>query len=79
MNRGPVTRDAREDTRGVGAVTHAFESSVAERLSVGGVELEVVRRGAGRPVLLLHGAQNVNPRARFLDLLGQLARRGQAP
>jgi len=54
-------------------VTHAFESSVAERLSVGGVELEVVRRGAGRPVLLLHGAQNVDPRARFLDLLGQHA------
>lgn len=54
-------------------MTHAFESSVSERLSVGGVELEVVRRGAGRPVLLLHGAQNVDPRARFLDLLGQHA------
>ena len=43
---------------------------VAERLSVGGIELELVRRGAGRPVLLLHGPQTVDPRARFLDLLG---------
>jgi len=30
----------------------------------------VVRRGTGRPLLLLHGAQTVDPRARFLDLLG---------
>ena len=42
-----------------------------ERLSAGGIELEVVRRGAGRPLLLLHGMQNVDPRARFLDLLGR--------
>src|SRR6266498_2395426 len=46
---------------------------VAERLSAGGIELELVRRGAGRPVLLLHGPQNVDPRARFLDLLGRRA------
>ena len=31
----------------------------------------MLRRGAGRPVLLLHGLQTVDPRARFLDLLGQ--------
>jgi len=43
----------------------------AERLRVGGVELEVVRRGAGPPLLLLHGMQNVDPRAPFLDLLGR--------
>jgi pimeloyl-ACP methyl ester carboxylesterase len=42
-------------------------------LVVGGIELEVVRRGAGRPVLLLHGAQNVDPSAPFLDMLGQHA------
>jgi pimeloyl-ACP methyl ester carboxylesterase len=40
---------------------------------VAGVELEVVRRGAGRPLLLLHGFQNVDPRAPFLDLLGRHA------
>ena len=49
---------------------HATTSSAEERLSVGDIELEVIRRGAGRPILLLHGMQNVDPRARFLDLLG---------
>ena len=49
---------------------NATTSSAEERLSVGDIELEVIRRGAGRPVLLLHGMQNVDPRARFLDLLG---------
>jgi len=38
-----------------------------------GTDLEVLRRGAGRPVLLLHGAQNVDPRAPFLDMLGKHA------
>jgi len=51
----------------------ASGSSTAEWLSVGGIELELVRRGAGRPVLLLHGPQNVDPRAPFLDLLGRRA------
>ena len=46
-------------------------SSPAERMTVAGMELEVLRRGAGRPVLLLHGFQNVDSRARFVDLLGQ--------
>ena len=52
---------------------HATMSLAEERLSVGGIELEVIRRGAGRPVLLLHGMQNVDPRARFLDLLSRRA------
>ena len=42
-------------------------------LVVGGIDLEVLRRGAGRPVLLLHGAQTIEPRAPFLDILGQHA------
>jgi len=42
-------------------------------LVVGGIEMEVVRRGAGRPALLLHGAQTVDPRAPFLDMLGRHA------
>lgn len=52
---------------------NATAASVGERLSVGDIELDVIRRGAGRPILLLHGMQNVNPQARFLDLLGQRA------
>ena len=51
-------------------MANASGSALAERLSVGGIELEVVRRSTGRPLLLLHGAQTVDPRARFLDLLG---------
>ena len=42
-------------------------------LVVGGIDLEVMRRGAGRPVLLLHGPQTVDPRAPFLEMLGQHA------
>jgi pimeloyl-ACP methyl ester carboxylesterase len=40
---------------------------------VGGIDLEVLRRGAGRPVLLLHGMQPVDPRASFLEMLGRHA------
>jgi pimeloyl-ACP methyl ester carboxylesterase len=42
-----------------------------ERLTVNGIELEVLRRGAGRPVPLLHGMDTVYPSAPFLDLLGR--------
>ncbi len=51
-------------------MTGALGSTAVERLSVAGLELELVRGGAGRPMLLLHGFQNVDPQARFLDLLG---------
>ena len=47
-------------------------------LVVGRIELEVLRRGAGRPVLLLHGAQTVDPRAPFLDMLSRHAEIGRA-
>jgi pimeloyl-ACP methyl ester carboxylesterase len=40
-----------------------------QRISVRGIALEVLRRGAGRPVLVLHGPDTVPPRARFLELL----------
>jgi pimeloyl-ACP methyl ester carboxylesterase len=49
------------------------ELAATERLSAGGLDLEVVRRGAGRPVLLLHGFQNVDPRAPVLERLGRHA------
>ncbi len=44
-----------------------------ERLTVGGIEMEAVRRGAGRQILLLHGFQTVDPDARFLEILGRNA------
>src|SRR5260370_2652986 len=43
----------------------------AERLRVQGIELEVVRRGTGRPILALHGVDTIDPEAAFLDLLGR--------
>jgi pimeloyl-ACP methyl ester carboxylesterase len=43
------------------------------RLSVGGIELETLRRGAGRKLLLLHGFEPIPPQARFLDLLARRA------
>jgi len=41
----------------------------AERITVNGIDLEVLRRGQGAPVVLLHGMDTVNPKAPFLDLL----------
>jgi len=43
----------------------------AERLTVRGIELEVLHRGSGRSILLLHGFQTVDQEARFLELLGR--------
>ncbi len=41
-----------------------------DRLQVQGIELEVQRRGSGRPILLLHGFDTVDPQAPFLEALG---------
>ena len=49
-------------------------SLVSEPLRAGSVELEVLRRGMGRPILLLHGVNPVSPKAAFLD---ELARHGE--
>lgn len=38
-------------------------------LTVHGVQLEVTERGQGRPILLLHGEDGLDPGAPFLDLL----------
>jgi pimeloyl-ACP methyl ester carboxylesterase len=43
------------------------------RLTAAGIELEVVRRGSGRQILVLHGFQTVDPDARFVDLLARHA------
>ncbi len=44
-----------------------------ERLTLGPIELQVLRRGrAGAPpILLLHGINNISPNAPFLDLLAE--------
>ncbi len=47
------------------------DKAEAQRLMVHGIELEVLRRGSGRPILLLHGFQTIDRDARFLDLLGK--------
>jgi pimeloyl-ACP methyl ester carboxylesterase len=46
---------------------------VTGRLAVGGIDLEVVRRGSGAPLLLLHGPTTVGAQLPFLDLLGRHA------
>jgi pimeloyl-ACP methyl ester carboxylesterase len=40
-----------------------------ERLAVRGIDLEVLRKGNGAPILLLHGLSPVEPDAPFLNLL----------
>jgi pimeloyl-ACP methyl ester carboxylesterase len=44
-------------------------TAAAQRLSVRGIELEVVRRGAGPPLVLLHGWQPIPPQAPVLERL----------
>lgn len=41
------------------------------KITVRGLELEVVHRGTGPLLLLLHGAGGIDPRAEFLDLLAR--------
>ena len=43
----------------------------SERLVVHGIDLEVVRRGSGSPILALHGFDTIDPAAPFLDLLAR--------
>lgn len=44
-----------------------------ERLALRDVDLEVLRKGRGAPILLLHGLDTVDPAAPFLDLLAENA------
>src|SRR5689334_10482561 len=46
-------------------------AAAAEHLAIAGVELEVLRRGAGNPLLLLHGFQHIDPRLPIVDLLAR--------
>ncbi len=45
--------------------------SGSDRLRVGPLDLEVLRRGSGRTILLVHGVNPVSPKAPFLDLLAE--------
>jgi pimeloyl-ACP methyl ester carboxylesterase len=45
----------------------------ADHLAVNGIELAVLQRGSGPPLVLLHGMDTVHPQAPFLDLLGRHA------
>ena len=40
-----------------------------EHLDVGGIPLDILRRGAGRPLLVLHGEAPLDPGAPVVDLL----------
>jgi pimeloyl-ACP methyl ester carboxylesterase len=40
-------------------------------MMIHGIDLELVRQGAGRPVVLLHGFQQIDPNARFLQSLSE--------
>lgn len=42
---------------------------MTERRSIAGIELDILRRGDGRPIVLLHGFAPVDPKAAFLDRL----------
>jgi pimeloyl-ACP methyl ester carboxylesterase len=46
-------------------------SGNADRMTVNGFEIELLRRGQGAPVVLLHGMDSVSPKAPFLDLLAR--------
>jgi pimeloyl-ACP methyl ester carboxylesterase len=48
-------------------------ASYADRLTVRGIELEVVRRGSGRTVVFLHGFHPLDPDAPFLERLSRSA------
>ncbi len=54
---------------GAREVAMADAPASASLLKVRDIELEVVRHGAGRPILALHGMQPIAPSARFLNLL----------
>jgi pimeloyl-ACP methyl ester carboxylesterase len=43
--------------------------SATSWLTVSGVALEVIERGQGRPILILHGEDGLEPSSPFLDLL----------
>jgi pimeloyl-ACP methyl ester carboxylesterase len=54
-------------------MTDASLGPDSARISAGGIALEVLRRGSGPKVVVLHGMQTIDPAARFVELLGRRA------
>lgn len=54
-------------------MNEATHAHAAETLKVADLELEVVRRGSGQPLILLHGFQTIDPHAPFLGCLSRHA------
>jgi pimeloyl-ACP methyl ester carboxylesterase len=52
-------------------MTTVTTASPSDRVSIAGVELEVLRRGSGQSLLLLHGFQHIDPRLPVVDLLAR--------
>ena len=46
---------------------------LADRFTVRDVDLEVVRRGAGAPIVFLHGFHTLDPQSRFIEALSKKA------
>jgi pimeloyl-ACP methyl ester carboxylesterase len=51
----------------------ASTAPAANRVPLAGVELDVLRRGSGQPLLLLHGFQHIDPRLPVVELLSRHA------
>jgi pimeloyl-ACP methyl ester carboxylesterase len=67
---GSATIEAIHRAQGLARGEQVMANADTERLTVHGIELEVLRRGSGRPIVLLHGFQTIDRDARFLELLG---------
>lgn len=49
----------------------ATTAAATQRVPIAGVELDVLRRGSGQPLLLLHGFQHLDPRLPIVELLAR--------
>ena len=52
-------------------MSKVITAPAADRQALAGVELEVLRRGSGNPLLVLHGFQHLDPRLPVVDLLSR--------
>jgi pimeloyl-ACP methyl ester carboxylesterase len=50
------------------------EATAANMIAIAGIELEMLERGAGAPILYLHGGAGIAPDVTFIDLLARRRR-----